>query len=200
MELEDLKDAWQKYKREHPSEEVPSALAADTRQKAEERDRKFYRDVKKQIVCGLFGTLLLLSQYKTAHTVYAKTGLIIVVLGCAMMLAGSIRLKLRSRVSHPELPPDKYLMEQRNKILERIALFRVSLRFVLPASILGLLLWLVMPVHSFIVKIVLVGMIAVHYVIGYWYANRRIRKEMVSVIEEIDQEIADYKRKVLLED
>jgi hypothetical protein len=116
------------------------------------------------------------------------------------MLAGSIMLKFRLRVSHPERPAGEYLAEQKNKILARIGLFRRNLRWFLPPSVLGLLLWQVAPIHSVIVKWGLLVLVILQCIIVYWLMERKIRKDMLSVVEEIDQEIDDYKRKALLED
>jgi len=198
MELDDLKEAWQKYKREHPSEMTPKMMAADTRQKATELDRQFTRDINRRIFGGFLAMVVLLSMYDRGRPLYANIGLIIMVLSSAMMLTGTIIQKLRLRVSHPERPADAYLLEQKNKILARIGLIRFYIRCLVPTAAFGLVLC-ILPIHSINAKLIILIMLVLTLILGYWLIIRKIRNELLTVTE-IDQEIAAFENRRVLPD
>jgi uncharacterized membrane protein YqjE len=158
-------------------------------------DQEFARQQIMQIVCGLFCLVMMALRYDSRQPLLANVGLIIMLLSLAVMLAGSIILRFRLRVSHPEWPEEKYLAEQRKKITARIALVRRNMIWFFAPSLLGFLLWQAVPAHSIKMVIVIVILAVLVLIGGIWRCRWMLRKDLLPILEEIDQELADLERK-----
>jgi hypothetical protein len=189
MELEQVKAAWQREKAAYPYETDPAKILADTRQQAMKRDQEFARKQRTQIICSLICLGLMARCYSPHNPLLANVGLIVMLLGSALMLAGSIILKYRLRVSHPELPRKEFLAEQRRKISARIALLQNNMTWFLIPAMLGFLLWQVTLSHSIQMKIVLIILAALACVGAFWCGRWQIRRELRPMLEEIDREL-----------
>ena len=148
MELEQVKAAWQREKAAYPRKVDPKAIMADTKQKAMKRDRDFNRQQRTQILCGLLCLGIMATWYRREDPLLANAGLIVMLLCLALMLAGSIILKYRLRESHPWLPEEEFLAEERKKIAARIALLRRNVRWFFIPAMAGLLTWQIGLSHS----------------------------------------------------
>jgi uncharacterized membrane protein (DUF485 family) len=190
MELEQVKAAWQREKSMYPSEIDPEQMVADVMRRAMEEDRKFAQEQKKQILWGLLAWVLIASRYKSQAPLLGNLGLAITVLGIALMLSGSIILKYRMRVSHPELPPREYLAEQRKKIAARIAIFKRNIWILIP-TILGFAAYSAAPLNT-IHRIAVFAIFAVLAFVGcFWFTRRKMKRDLLPLLEGIDREIAD---------
>ena len=189
MELEQVKAAWQREKAAYPYETDPAKILADTRQQAMKRDQEFARKQRTQIICSLISLGVMARWYNPHNPPLANVGLIVMLFCFALMLAGSIILKFRLRVSHPELPRKEYLMEQRRKISARIALLRNLMTWFFIPAMLGFLFWQVALSHSIQMKIVLIILAALACVGGFLCYRWQIRRGLLPMLEEIDREL-----------
>jgi hypothetical protein len=193
MDLEQLKAAWQREKAAHARSIDAEAIMAETREKAMKMDQEFVRQQRVQIICGLFCLVLLASGYRREGPLLVNAGLIVMLLGLALMLAGSIILKFRLRQSHPELPREEYLAEQRKKIEARIALLRRNTRWFFIPSMAGFLMWQMGLSHSLEIAVALVILVALASAGMLWFYRWKLRKDLLPILEEIDRELSSYR-------
>ena len=137
MELEELKAAYQQAKAAHPRKD-PHEIMLDTKRKAEERDRDFKRQQWTQILCSLFCLQDTATWYSKEGPLLANVGLILMLLCLALMVAGIIILRYRLRESHPWLPDEEFLNEERKKIEAQIALLRRNALWLFIPAVAGL--------------------------------------------------------------
>jgi hypothetical protein len=189
MELEEVKAAWQREIADYPCEMDIEAAMADTKQKSEETDRKFARQQTTQILCGLLCLVLIATEYRRDGPLLANAGLIVMLLCFALMLAGSIILKFRLRASHPWLPEEEFLAEQRQKIVARIALLRRNVKWFLIPGMLGLLAWQAGLSHSVQMIIALAVVAAFSFAGIFWFYRWKLRKDLLPVLEDIDRDL-----------
>ncbi len=188
MELEQVKAAWQREKAAYAREIDPRAIMLDTKQKARKRDREFARQQMTQILCVLLCLGMMAAGYRRADPPIANAGLIVMLLCLALMLAGSVILKYRLRVSHPWLPEKEFLAEEREKIAARIALLRRNVWLVIPA-LFGLLAWQAGLSHSAKIVVALVAIVAVAGAGAFWFYRWKLRKDLLPILEDIDREL-----------
>lgn len=188
MELEQAKAAWQREKAAYFHEVDPKAILADTKQKAMKRHRDFNRQQMTQILCGLLCLGMMAAEYRRADPPIANAGLILMLLSLALMLAGSVILKYRLRVSHPWLPEKEFLAEERERIAARIALIRRNVWLVIPA-LFGLLAWQAGLSHSAKMVVALVVIVALGGAGAFWFYRWRLRKDLLPILEDIDREL-----------
>jgi len=193
MQLEHVKAAWQREKAAYLHEMDPKAIMADTRQKAMKMDRDFARQQMTQILCGLLCLGLMAAGYRRENPLPANAGLIVMLLCLALMLAGSVILKFRLRESHPELPREEYLAEQRKKIAARIALLRRNVRWFFIPSILGLLTWQTGLSHSVQMAVALVVIVTLSSAGIFWFYRWKLRKDLLPILEDIDRELEYFR-------
>lgn len=186
MELEDLKAAWLRERAEYPCSAEPRTIMIDTRQKAMKMDREFNRRLTVQIVCGLLFLGLIAAGYRHDDPLPAKAGLAVMLLALAIMTAGAVILKFRLRVSHPELPREQYLAEQRSKIEARISLLRRNIRWLLIPAMSGLVIW---QSGSVRIAAAVLGIAAPVSAAAVWWCRRRIQQELLPALHEIEREI-----------
>jgi hypothetical protein len=190
MQLDHIKAAWQREKAAYSYEMDSKEIMAATREKAMKMDQKFVRQQRVQILCGLFCLGLLAAGYRRENPLLANAGLIVMLLGLALMLAGSVIMKFRLRQSHPELPHEEYLAEQRKKIEARIALLRRNARWFFIPSMVGFLMWQMGLSHSLEIAVALVIFGALASVGMFWAYRWKLRKELFPILEEIDHELS----------
>jgi FtsH-binding integral membrane protein len=194
MELEQVKAAWQREKAAYFHKVDPKAIMADTKQKAMKMDRDFKRQQRTQILCGLLCLGLMAAWYRREGPLLANAGLIVMLLCCALMLAGSIILKYRLRESHPELPREEYLAEQRKKIAARIALLRRNVRWFFIPSLLGLLTWQLGLSHSVQMVVALVIIATLVSTGAFWFYRWKLRKDLLPILDDIDRELESFRK------
>ena len=193
MELEHVKAAWQQEKAAYSREIDPKAIMPDTKQKAMKMDRAFARQQITQILCGLFCLGVMTAEYRREAPPLSNAGLIVMLLGLALMLAGSVILKFRLRESHPELPREEYLAEERIKIAARIALLRRNVRWFFFPSMSGLLAWQAGLSHSVRMVLALSVIVALASAGTFWFYRWKLRKDLLPILEEIDRELEYYR-------
>jgi FtsH-binding integral membrane protein len=195
MELERVKAAWQREKSRYPLELDVKRVAADTRQQAMKMDRVYARQQILQIACGLLCLGMMAFCYDGRKPIAASAGFALMLLAMALMLAGIVSLTFRLRISHPEWPEKKYLVEQREKISGRIALVRRNRTWFFIPSLLGFLLWQIVLSPSIPMAAVMVILVALVVTGGIWWSRRMLRKDLLPLLEEIDQELRDLGKK-----
>jgi hypothetical protein len=195
MQLEHVKAAWQREKAAYSCEMDPKAIMADTRQKAMKVDRDFTRQQRVQIVCVLLCLGLTAAGYRREDPLLANAGLIVMLLCLALMLAGSVILRFRLKESHPELPREEYLAEQRKKIAARIALLRRNARWFLIPSLLGLLTWQTGLSHSVQMVVALVLIVTLASAGIFWFYRWKLGKELLPLLDDIDRELEYFRNK-----
>ena len=192
MELEELKALYQQAKAAHPRKD-PHAIMLDTKRKAEERERDFKRQQRTQILCVVFCLVCMATEYRREGPLLANAGLILMFLCLAAMLAGSIILKYRLRESHPWLPEEEFLAEQRKKIAARIALLRRNVRWFLIPALLGFLAWQAGMAHSAKMVIALVAIATLACAGIFWFYRWKLRKDLLPILDDIDRELESFR-------
>ena len=194
MELEELKAVYQQAKAAHPRKD-PHEIMLDTKRKAEERERDFKRQQRTQILCVLFCLVCMAAGYRREGPLLANAGLILMFLCLAAMLAGSVILKYRLRESHPWLPEEEFLAEQRKKIAARIALLRRNVRWFLIPAMSGLLAWQAGLSHSVQMVIALVVIVTLASAGAFWFYRWKLRTDLLPILEDIDRELESFRNK-----
>jgi hypothetical protein len=192
MELEELKAVYQQAKAAHPRKD-PHAIMLDTKRKAEERDRDFKRQQRTQILCVLFCLVCMAAEYRREGPLLANAGLILMFLCLAAMLAGSIILKYRLRESHPWLPEEEFLAEQRKKIAARIALLRRNVVWFFIPSMSGLLAWQAGLSPSVPMVVAFVMIVALVSTGTFWFYRWKLRTDLLPILEDIDRELESFR-------
>jgi len=194
MELEELKALYQQAKAAHPRKD-PHAIMLETKRKAEERERDFKRQQRTQILCGLFCLVCMATWYRREGPLLANAGLILMFLCLAAMLAGSIILKYRLRESHPWLPEEEFLAEQRKKIAARIALLRRNVKWFFIPSMLGFLAWQAGLSHSAQMVAALAIIVALVSAGAFLFYRWKLRTDLLPILEDIDRELESFRNK-----
>ena len=189
MELDDLKAAWQREKEAYPWDEDPKAILAKTKKLAIKRDRKFKRQQWTQILCCLFCLGDMVTRYSKEGPLLANVGLILMNLSSAIMVGGTIILKYRLRESHPWLPDEEFLNEERKKIEARIALLRRNARWFFLPSVAGLLMWQVRLSRSFVTAVAFAVFIVLSAVGTFWFYRWKLRTDLLPLLEDIDRDL-----------
>ena len=193
MELEQVKAAWQREKAMYFHEVDPKAILADTKQKAMKRHRDFNRQQMTQILCGLFCLGMLAAEYRREGPLLANAGLTVMLLGLALMLAGSVIMRYRLRESHPWLPEEEFLAEERKKIAARIALLRRNVTWFLIPALFGFLAWQAGLSHSVKMVVALVVIVALASVGIFWFYRWKLRKDLLPILDDIDRELEYFR-------
>jgi hypothetical protein len=194
MELEELKALYQQAKAAHPRKD-PHAIMLETKRKAEERERDFKRQQRTQILCGLFCLVCMATWYRREGPLLANAGLILMLLCLAAMLAGSIILKYRLRESHPWLPEEEFVAEEREKIIARIALLRRNVKWFFIPSMSGLLAWQGGLSHSAQMVAALAIIVALASAGTFWFYRWKLRTDLLPILEDIDRELESFRNK-----
>jgi hypothetical protein len=194
MELEQLRAAWQREKAAYFHQIDVKTILAETKQLAMKRDRDFNRKQRTQILCGFLCLLLMATNYRREGPLLANAGLIVMLLCLALMLAGSIILSYRQRESHPWLPEEKFLAEQRKKVCDRIALLRRNTRWLFIPCMTGFLTWQIALSHSLQMVIALAGIAAIVSAGVFWLYRWNLQKDLLPELEAIDRDL-EYERK-----
>jgi len=195
MELEQVKAAWQREKAAYFHEVDSKAILADTKLKAKKRNRDFNRQQWMQILCGLFCLIFMATWYRGEGPLLANAGLIVMFLCLAFMLAGSVILKYRLRVSHPWLPEKEFLAEEREKIIARIALLRRNVRWFFIPSMSGLLAWQAGLSPSVPMVVAFVMIVALVSTGTFWFYRWKLRTDLLPILEDIDRELESFRNK-----
>ncbi|MGD0102228.1 MAG: hypothetical protein ABSC60_17985, partial [Acidobacteriota bacterium] len=124
----------------------------------------------------------------------ANAGLILMFLCLAAMLAGSIILKYRLRESHPWLPEEEFLAEQRKKIAARIALLRRNVRWFLIPAMAGLLTWQIGLSHSVPMVVALVVIVTLASTGAFWFYRWKLRTDLLPILDDIDRELESFRK------
>jgi len=125
----------------------------------------------------------------------ANAGLIVMLLCLAFMLAGSVILKYRLRVSHPWLPEKEFLAEEREKIIARIALLRRNVRWFFIPSMLGFLAWQAGLSHSAQMVAALAIIVALVSAGAFLFYRWKLRTDLLPILEDIDRELESFRNK-----
>jgi hypothetical protein len=189
MELDDLRAAWQREKAAYFHQIDAKAIMVDTREKAMKRDRDFKRQQRTQILCGLLCLGLMATMYRREDPLLSNAGLIVMLLCFALMLASSIILKYRLRESHPWLPEEEFLDEERKKIVAQIGLLQRNAKWFFIPSILGLLAWQAGQSHSVQMVAALALIVTLASAAMFWFYRWKLRKDLLPMLEEIDREL-----------
>jgi hypothetical protein len=189
MDLEQVKAAWQREMAAYSCKIDAKAIMADTRQKVMKRDRDFNRQQRMQILCGLFCIGVMASWYRSEDPPLAKAGLIVMLLGLALMLAGSVIMKYRLRKSRPWLPREQFLAELRKKTEARMALLRRNIRWFLIPALLGFLSWQAGQSHSIQMVVAFVLIVILGFAGLFWFYRWKLRKDLLPLLEDIDREL-----------
>jgi hypothetical protein len=195
MEFEELRAAWQREKAAYPPRKVDTkAILAETLKKAEQRNREFKRQQMTQIICGLICLALMADWYQREGPLLANVGLILMLLCLALMLAGTIILRYRLRKSHPWLPEEEFLNEQREKIVARIALMRRNTMWLFIPCMLGFLTWQIELSHSVGMVVALAAIAAIATAGMLWLYRWKLRKDLLPILKDIDRDLEQAKK------
>jgi hypothetical protein len=189
MELEELKAAWQREKATYSRKKDFKAITAETKRQVEQRDREFDRKQRTQILCGLLCLGIMATWCRRDSPLLANAGLIVMLLCLALMLAGSIILRYRQRESHPWLPEEEFLNEERTKIVARIALLRRNMMWLFIPAMSGFLTWQTMLSHSLQMVVALVVIAAIVSAGMFWLYRWKLQKDLLPELDDIDHEL-----------
>jgi hypothetical protein len=134
------------------------------------------------------------TNYRREGPLLANAGLIVMLLCLALMLAGSIILSYRRRESHPWLPEEKFLAEERKKVCDQIALLRRNTRWLFIPCMSGFLTWQIALSHSLQMVIALAGIAAIVSAGAFWLYRWKLQKDLLPELEAIDRDL-EYERK-----
>jgi len=193
MELDDLKAAWQQKKAAYSREIDTKAILAETKMLAEKRDRDFNRQQRTQIICCVLCLGYMAGFYRQEGPLLANAGLILLLLCIALMVAGSIILRYRLRESHPWLPEEEFLDEERKKVEARIALMRRNAMWFFTPGVLGLLIWQAPLSRSFGTAVAFTVIIALSAAGAFWFYRWKLRTDLLPELEAIDRDLEGYK-------
>jgi hypothetical protein len=195
MEFEELRAAWQRDKAAHPPRKVDTkAILAQTMKLVEQRNRDFKRQQRTQILCGLLCLGIMATWCSRDNSLLANAGLIVMIICLALMLAGSIILRYRQRESHPWLPEEAFLNEERKKIVARIALMRRNTMWLFIPCMLGFLTWQLELSHSHQMVIALLAIAAVASAGMFWLYRWKLRKDLLPMLEDIDRDLEQVRK------
>ncbi len=195
MEFEELRAAWQREKAAYPPHKVDTkAILAQTMKLAKQRDREFKRQQMTQIICGLLCLAFMADWYRREGPLLANAGLILMLLCLALMLAGSIILRYRLRKSHPWLPEEEFLNEERKKIVARLALMRRNTMWLSIPCMLGFLTWQIALSHSLNMVIALVAIAAIASAGMFCLYRWKLRKDLLPMLEDIDRDLEQVRK------
>lgn len=190
MELDDFKAAWLREKAVCPREKIDTkAILAQTKKLALKRDRKFKRQQWTQILCGLYCLGSMVTRYSKEGPLLANAGLIVMLLGLALMMAGTIILRYRLQESHPWLPEEEFLNEERNKIEAQIALFRRNVLWLAIPTMAGFLTWQITLSRSVQWTVAIIIHAAIALIGAFWFYRRKLRKDLLPMLEDIDRDL-----------
>jgi hypothetical protein len=195
MDLEQFKAAWQREKQQYQAEMSSEERAARIGRIAEERERKYRRDLQKQLTLGSLCLILLATQYDRHLPLVSNLGLGVMVLCGAIALGFHYVMKRRLREASRGLPREEYLAEQKEIILARIKILWGNLTWLLGPAFAGFLVWVIAGTNSKATILVFISLAIITGVITIWCIRRMIRKDLLPMIEDIDQELADLERK-----
>jgi hypothetical protein len=194
MELDDLKAAWQREKAAYSREIDTKAILAETKKLALKRDRDFKRQQMTQILCSLISLGFMSTWCRRDNPLLANAGLIVMLLCIALMVAGVIILRIRQRESHPWLPSEKFLAEERKKVCDRIALLRRNATWFFIPGIAGFLTWQIALSHSLQMVIALAGVAAIASAVVFYIYRWKLKKELLPELETIDRDIEEERK------
>jgi hypothetical protein len=195
MDLEELKAAWQREKANYPPRKVDTkAILAETIKKVEQRDRDFKRQQRTQILCGIVCLGIMATWCRRDNPLLANAGLILMLLCLALMLAGTIILRYRQRKSHPWLPEQEFLNEERNKIVARIALLRRNVMWLFIPCMSGFLTWQIKLAHSLRMVVAFVAIAAIASLGMFCLYRWKLKKDLLPMLEDIDRDIEEAKK------
>jgi hypothetical protein len=194
MELDDLRAAWQREKAAYSREIDTKAILAETKALAMKRDRDFKRQQWTQILCGLIFLGCMSTWCRRDNPLLANAGLIAMIICLAFMLAGAIILRYRQRDSHPWLPEEEFLNEERKKVCDRIALLRRNALWFLIPCLAGFLTWQIALSHSVLMSVALVVIAAIVFAGTFWFYRWKLRTELLPELEEIDRDLEDERK------
>jgi hypothetical protein len=189
MELDDLKTAWQRERAAYPWDDDPKTILAETKKLAMKRDRDFRLQQWIQILCSLFGLGNMVTLCRRDNPLVANAGLIVMLLGMALMLAGIIILRYRLRESHPWLPDEEFLNEERKKIEARIALLRRNVIWLLIPSITGFLMWQIALSSSVQWTVAIIIHAAIALIGMFLFYRWKLRRDLLPILEGIDRDL-----------
>ncbi len=191
MELEQAKALWIRDRALMQSG-VPGAahIAADTRSKVEERDRRFGREQARQLALGAVCMLLLAAQFHPRMPVLSGLGLAVMIGAGSAALCSHLRLRRRYRMSRPELPAREYLTEQRDKARHRLRVLRGNLCLLIFACLPGFLLWRLSPAPPAAQALVSVALAAAASAVAVGLYRRTLTAEILPLLADIDRELA----------
>ena len=190
MDLKHAKAAWQRARLEFIREKPIAERIAEIERKAEEEERKFKRDLHRQLLFGTLCLILMACGFDRRLSVFSNVGLGVMILCLAIGIGSSYVLKRRLREYHPELPDKEFLAEERGMITAKINLLRCGLRYLLPAGLLGLFFWQAFWSRTYANVLVILSIAVISYITALFFGRRKI-KELMPILEEIDQEIAE---------
>jgi hypothetical protein len=191
MELDELKAEWLEEKRKYRLEMSPKQRAAEIRRRAEEAERAYKRDERKKISWGLVGLALLASEFRRHAPLLANVGLGIMILCGTIAIASYFILRRRFEKSRPELPRREYLAEQKAKITIQIKLVERTIMWLLMPAFAGFALHMSAQSHSNAEVLLIVIVVMIGCAIGIWCGRRIVRKKLLPMLEDIEQELAD---------
>jgi hypothetical protein len=124
----------------------------------------------------------------------ANAGLIVMLLCIALMVAGIIILRFRLRESHPWLPEEEFLNEERKKIEARIALLRRNAIWLFIPSIAGFLTWQTALSSSveWIVAIIIITALA--SIGAFLFYRWKLRTDLLPMLEDIDRDLEQVRK------
>jgi hypothetical protein len=193
MELDDLKAAWQRAKEEYPWDEDPKTLLAETKKLEKKRDRDFKRQQMTQILCCVLCLGYMARWYRQEGPLLANAGLILMLLCIALMVAGSIFLRYRLRESHPWLPDEEFLNEERKKVETRIALLRRNALWLFIPAIAGFLTWQIVLSNSAEWTVAIIIIAALASIGSFLFYRRKLRTDLLPMLEDIDRDLEECK-------
>jgi uncharacterized protein YneF (UPF0154 family) len=191
MDLDELKAAWLEEKRAYLLEMSPKQRAAEIRRKAEETERAYNREQRKKLSWGLLGLAVLASEFRRHAPLLANVGLGIMILCGAIAIASYFILKRRFEKTRPELPRREYLTEQKAKIMTQIKLVERTMIWLLIPGFAGFALHVSASAHSRSEVILFVIIAMIGCLAGVLGSRRIIRKKLLPMLEDIEQELAD---------
>jgi hypothetical protein len=192
MDFEKIKAEWRDQKFEgYLFEKPPSRIVADVRRKAMDlRSRHAMEDVG-QVLVSILVSAMWIFLYSSRQPMLARAGMILLAIGSALEGLTYLWMRFRYRGDRFDLPRNDLLRRERKRIEERIRLRKASFTWLSVPLMTGLILYMASMFTETGELFATMSGIAMPWAVLIWVNNRRIRKQMLPLLEEIKQKLAE---------
>jgi hypothetical protein len=191
MELERLKAALQERKFEGYLFERPvRQIALDIQRKAKSiEEKQRIKDVQ-----AMIGVLILVPIYffwfDSRQPWWSQVGIGLMIAGIALEALCFLRLYLQGRRIRFDLPRENFLVEERRRLRIRIRILKREAMWCCAPMIIGVLLYFAWQIKSAIEFVICFCLLVVACGAAWWNSARKHGRELESLLNEIDQELA----------